>query len=52
VPLESVRRTGAVDALIAQMQRMIRSGEWPINQRIPSEAELAKVFGVGRNTMR
>ncbi len=30
----------------------IESGEWADNERLPSEAELCALFGVGRNTLR
>lgn len=34
------------------MQDMIRSGRWPVGDRIPPEPELVAHFGVGRNTIR
>lgn len=35
-----------------QLQRAITSGRWPVNTKIPNEAELAAELGVGRSTIR
>ena len=37
---------------VRRLQADITSGRWPINGRIPTEAELAEEFGVGRSTIR
>ncbi|WP_235735765.1 FadR/GntR family transcriptional regulator [Nocardioides alcanivorans] len=37
---------------VKRLQADITSGRWPINGRIPTEAELAAEFGVGRSTIR
>lgn len=34
------------------LQQRIASGEWPLNSRIPTEAELVEQLGVGRSTVR
>lgn len=34
------------------LQHRIVSGEWPLNSKIPTEAELAAELGVGRSTIR
>lgn len=52
MPLVTTRRTGLVDQVIAQMRELVSSGEWPLDQRIPPEAELVTALGVGRNTVR
>lgn len=52
MPLVTTKRTGLVDQVIAQMRDLVSSGEWPINRRIPPEAELVTALGVGRNTVR
>jgi DNA-binding FadR family transcriptional regulator len=52
VPLVTTKRTGLVDQVIAQMRELVSSGEWPIDRRIPPEAELVSALGVGRNTVR
>jgi DNA-binding FadR family transcriptional regulator len=50
--LVTTKRTGLVDQVIAQMRELVSSGEWPIDRRIPPEAELVSALGVGRNTVR
>ncbi len=52
MPLVTTKRTGLVDQVIAQMRELVSSGEWPIDRRIPPEAELVSALGVGRNTVR
>ncbi|MBA8823293.1 DNA-binding FadR family transcriptional regulator [Saccharopolyspora lacisalsi] len=52
MPLVTTTRTGLVDQVIAQMRELVTSGEWPLGQRIPPEAELVNALGVGRNTVR
>jgi len=37
---------------VRRLQADITSGRWPINGRIPTEAELAAELGVGRSTVR
>ncbi|WP_433528285.1 FadR/GntR family transcriptional regulator [Micromonospora sp. CA-263727] len=34
------------------MQQQIRDGNWPLNTRIPTEAQLAETLAVGRSTIR
>nr|WP_223207975.1 MULTISPECIES: FCD domain-containing protein [Actinopolyspora] len=41
-----------MDQVIAQMRELVASGEWPLGQRIPPEAELVNALSVGRNTVR
>lgn len=50
--LTTTHRTGLVDQVIEQMREAIRSGDWPVDQRIPPEPELVSALGVGRNTVR
>ena len=50
--LATTRRTGLVDQAIDQLREAVTQGVWPIGQRIPTEPELAKQLGVGRNTVR
>ncbi len=37
---------------VHRLQADITSGRWPVNGRIPTEADLAAEFGVGRSTIR
>ena len=50
--LMAIRPGRASDAVIAQLEELIATGEWPIGMRIPAEPELVTVLGVGRNTIR
>ncbi|GAA1240162.1 GntR family transcriptional regulator [Prauserella halophila] len=52
MPLSAPQRSGLVDQVIGQLREAIRSGEWPLGERIPTEAALAGDLGVGRNTVR
>ncbi|GIG37692.1 FadR/GntR family transcriptional regulator [Cellulomonas pakistanensis] len=46
------RRTGLIDATVAQLRARITSGDWPVGARIPPEPALVELLGVGRNTVR
>lgn len=52
MPLTTLSRASLVDQVIAQLHELIESGEWAVGARIPTEAELADKFGIGRNTIR
>lgn len=52
MPLATTRRAGLVDQVIDQLRTTVAQGEWPIGERIPTEAELGEQLGVGRNTIR
>lgn len=52
MPLATTRRAGLVDQVIEQLRTAVTQGEWPIGERIPTEAELVGQLGVGRNTVR
>jgi DNA-binding FadR family transcriptional regulator len=52
VPLQSPRRGSVIGDVIAQMETMVVSGEWPVGTRIPPEPELVAALGVGRNSVR
>ncbi|PXY27175.1 FadR/GntR family transcriptional regulator [Prauserella muralis] len=52
MPLAATRRSGLVDQVISQLREAIRRGEWPVGERIPTEATLVAELGVGRNTVR
>lgn len=52
MPLVTTHRGGLVDQVIEQIRNAVRQGEWPVGERIPTEAALAATLGVGRNTVR
>lgn len=45
-------RTSLYEEVIKQIVDMIKRGEWTPGERIPTENDLAKEFGVSRNCMR
>ncbi|MCB1809597.1 MAG: winged helix-turn-helix transcriptional regulator, partial [Candidatus Competibacteraceae bacterium] len=40
------------DDIVALLRQRVETGQWPANSRIPPERDLAKEFGVARNTIR
>lgn len=45
-------KTGLIQRVVAILRSEISSGNWPVGSRIPTEPELSKLTGVGRNTVR
>ncbi|MBD9698455.1 FadR family transcriptional regulator [Flavimobilis sp. GY10621] len=45
-------RTGLIDRTVDQLRESVINGTWPVGSRIPTEADLASMLGVGRNTVR
>lgn len=53
MPLRATsRRLSLTNQATEQLWAQIRSGEWEVGSRIPTEPELAEALGVGRNTVR
>lgn len=52
VSFQSVSRSRLVDDVVAQLQKKISSGEMKCGDKLPTEPELMKQFGVGRSTVR
>ncbi|WP_338051441.1 FadR/GntR family transcriptional regulator [Pseudonocardia acidicola] len=50
--LSAVRAGRVCDEVLAQLEALIASGEWPVGSKIPPEPELVAALGVGRNTVR
>ncbi len=50
--LSTSHRQPLADEITAKLRAMIHSGEWPLQQRIPSEPELTAKLGVSRGTLR
>jgi GntR family transcriptional repressor for pyruvate dehydrogenase complex len=47
-----VRRNGLADQVIDKVQALIRNGTYRVGDRLPAEAALCELFGVGRSTLR
>jgi len=52
LPLDRIVRRSVVDDVRAQLVALIESGRIGVNERLPSEAELARRFGVSRPIVR
>jgi DNA-binding FadR family transcriptional regulator len=52
VPVQHTERTTLSGRVIAELERLIGSGEWQLGQKIPAEPELMAALGVSRNTVR
>jgi DNA-binding FadR family transcriptional regulator len=52
VPVKQTERTTLSGRVIAELERLIGSGEWQLGQKIPAEPELMAALGVSRNTVR
>jgi DNA-binding FadR family transcriptional regulator len=52
LPLNRVVRKSAADEVRAQLVALIESGQLQVNDRLPSEAELSRRFGVSRPVVR
>ena len=50
--LKPPTRQTLVEQVVSQMKTLIKSGQWPIGCRIPTEPELVEQLGVSRNTIR
>ncbi|MEU5214759.1 FCD domain-containing protein [Streptomyces sp. NPDC020807] len=50
--LKAAGRTSLVDSVVEQLRAQLTGGDWAVGDRIPTEHELAKELGVGRNTVR
>lgn len=45
-------RSGKAAVTLDYLRARIASGDWPVNSRIPREAELMELIGVGKSTLR
>jgi len=50
--LQKVVKVNLSDQICASLRDKISSGEFPVGSRLPSETELAEIFGVSRLTVR
>jgi DNA-binding FadR family transcriptional regulator len=47
-----IRKNQLADQVMRQLRRLITSGKFAVDERLPSEPQLMKEFGVGRTTIR
>ena len=50
--INKIRRKKVWEEVAEELQRLIVSGHWEKGERLPSEVELAKEFGVSRSALR
>jgi GntR family transcriptional repressor for pyruvate dehydrogenase complex len=50
--IKKVQRISISEQVFQQLRDSILSGEWKVNEKIPSENELTELFGVSRVTIR
>lgn len=50
--IAKTKRVSLVEQVVVQIESLIKSAEWPVGTRIPSEMELMIQFDVSRNTLR
>ncbi len=48
----AVRRSGLTDQVIERVRALVAGGTYSVGDRLPPEAELCDLFGVGRSTIR
>ncbi|MFI2612657.1 FadR/GntR family transcriptional regulator [Kitasatospora sp. NPDC018619] len=47
-----VRHRSLVEEAVAELRRLIGTGEWAVGAKLPNEVELSRLLGVGRTTSR
>ena len=50
--IEKIRRKTVVEHVMERMKELIASGQFKVNDKIPTEQELANMFGIARNSIR
>ena len=51
-PKTPLRKHSLADTLAQRLQRRIAAGKFRTGERLPTESELMRMFGVGRSTVR
>ena len=50
--IQQIKKQSTADLVCDSIKNNIVSGQWAVNQKIPSEAELSQLYGVNRSTVR
>ncbi|MGW9183041.1 FadR/GntR family transcriptional regulator [Agromyces sp. NPDC055661] len=50
--MQQIARVSLVDTVVERLRAEIKSGEWPIGSKIPTEARLVETLGVSRPSVR
>jgi GntR family transcriptional regulator, transcriptional repressor for pyruvate dehydrogenase complex len=51
-PAFAIKRNGLANQVIERVRELVAKGTYRVGDRLPSEAELCTLFGVGRSTIR
>lgn len=52
MPITKIKQKTVVDQVMDQIKKLISSGQYKPGDKIPTEAELAEKFGIGRSSIR
>jgi len=52
VPIAKIQQKTVVAQAMEQIRELIASGQYKVHDKIPTEAELAQMFGIGRSSIR
>ncbi len=50
--IEKIKKQTVVETVMDKIRDLISSGEYKVNDRLPTENELAEMFGLGRSSIR
>ncbi len=50
--IEVIERISIIDATVAEIRRMIESGQYAVGEKLPTEKSICDSVGVGRSTVR
>ncbi|MCP4403364.1 MAG: FadR family transcriptional regulator [bacterium] len=52
IPIAKIQQKTVVAQAMEQIRQLIASGHYQVHDKIPTEAELAQMFGIGRSSIR
>lgn len=52
IKLAKIKQKTVVEQVMEKIKELIASGQYKVNDRIPTESELAEMFGIGRSSIR
>ena len=52
VKIKKIERTTVVERVMERMKELIATGQFKVHDKLPTEQELANLFGIARNTVR
>jgi len=52
VEIKKIERTTVVERVMERMKELIASGQFKVHDKLPTEQELANMFGIARNSVR